>query len=163
MKYSVTGADKKTCEERTIIISAVNEKDAEKQARDMGLLVSVVLDRGEYSGTPDTATPQPPPLENRIAMATVSPLVYSGLRGLATLFWINAVIGYVLGLGCFFVGTIMCLVSIVKRLDEPLGAPLMFYGIGVFIAGMVSHGIAEFFLAFRDLVRNSFHWVAETK
>jgi hypothetical protein len=57
MKYSVSGADKITGDERTIIISATDEKDAEQQARSMGLMASTVIERGEFSGSTEKAPP----------------------------------------------------------------------------------------------------------
>jgi len=67
MKYSVTGADKKSGDERTVIISAANEKDAERQAREMGLLVATVFERAESSG--DTKSKSPLPSESTMTPA----------------------------------------------------------------------------------------------
>jgi hypothetical protein len=51
MKFSVIGVDKNTGQERTVVISASNEKNAEEQARKYGLLVSSVIRRDDMSET----------------------------------------------------------------------------------------------------------------
>ena len=86
MKYSVSGADKNTGDERTLIISATDEKDAEQQARQMGLLVSAVIERGEFSGSPakpiSSGTTHASPSRQKQSTSRLGPKLISYNQGL---------------------------------------------------------------------------------
>jgi hypothetical protein len=147
MKFNVEGADEKTGDERTVRITAYDQDEAERIGRRMGLLVSKV----EPTEEPVATSAEPPPTK------TVVP-GYRGLQVISLLFRVNALLAYTIG-GVMAVAAAVFLLRSMKHhaADEGLIAIQAFgFAVAAIFEGMISHGICEFFNAFRDLVRNSF-------
>jgi len=157
MKYSVTGADKNTGDERTVIISASDEKDAERQAREMGLLVSAVFRRGDLEGKPPK--PASIKLPNIVAAAATGGVPYYGaLKAIGFVFKVNAAVGYLGGAVAFCIGIYVMATAAAKGDHEAvmIGVEIVLWGLAAAGEAVISQGIGECFGAFRDLVRNSF-------
>ncbi len=159
MKFTVEGADRKTGDERSVSITALDIEDAQVKASQLGLLVSKVSPR--FDG--DSSTPPPPPRPNATSDAIRSAAVHAAavkvvapdylpLKILAMVFRIVAFLCYA--------GAVVCLVLIPgvignDQLHEQW--PQFLVGaIGSLLIGVFYHGVSAFLVAFRDLTRNSF-------
>jgi hypothetical protein len=161
MRFTVEGADLKTGDDRTVIISATNAADAEGQARKMGLVVSRIWANDSEQVVPPIPTIQLAAKDMSLKAAAVQMNApdYSTLKTFASLFFVFAVLAYVIA-GIVAVVAIISLFATVATRGQSLAglmsAPLIFYSVGWIVVGIFNQGTSAILLAFRDLVRNSF-------
>jgi len=160
MRFTVEGADAKTGDERTVIISATDSRDAEKEARGMGILISRVTPRHEADGMSE-------PLASQVAAKTMSLKAaaveinapdYAALRTMSHVFFMFACIGYALCVACLIATAVLIAITIRTKDDDikQFAIYAALASLGAIINGIINHGVSVFLLAFRDLVRNSF-------
>jgi hypothetical protein len=160
MKFTVEGADLKTGDDRTVIISATDAKDAEGQARKMGLVVARI--------SPNDAGPLPSlALAHEGAAEGVSlkaPAVQINAPDYPELETMSRVLSFA-ALLCYGV-TVVLLASTIAAIRETnetgsddakmRAIQISLLALAVIVGGIIVHGMSVFFTAFRDLVRNSF-------
>jgi hypothetical protein len=158
MKYSVTGADKETGDERTIIISATDTQDAERQARRLGLLISSITPRGQVEPPQSASAAMVKSASLNAAAVAINAPDYAALQTMARVFFVFACMAYALTL--ILLGAVALLTyERIKGQEPSLVLSSFEYAVdalGVLLVGIFNHGISVFFVAFRDLVRNSF-------
>jgi hypothetical protein len=160
MKYSVTDADKNTGDERTIIISAANKLEAEDQARRLGLLVSSVTPREAIEEqAPSASAAVAKSMSLKAAAVAINAPDYAAIKTLSRVFFACACIEYAATVILLAVVALLTFERI--KGDEPtVDVPnyeVAFTALWVLLSGILSHGISVVLVAFRDLVRNSFH------
>jgi hypothetical protein len=166
MQYLVEGADRTSGTDRTVIFDAANERDAQRQAEEMNLLVSRMSPHA--SGIPndrpaiDYATPG----VGRGA-ATISPggpPRYLGLKIASFVLGVSCVLSYGFAL-ILAVAAIHSFVS-ASASQVPFAPPpalvaadgsmQLFVAFVTFAGAALQHGLSAGCIALRDIARNSF-------
>jgi hypothetical protein len=160
MEFLIEGADRTTGLDAKTFIIADSERDALLAAKKKGILVSKIeavktaappVDRLAVTLTGFSA---PPPMRQALVPD------YKGLKNIASVFLLLAAIWYLLAAVCLvttFFEIFFLLRTKSPEIQERAIAAAT-YAIGALVAGIINHGISEFFSGFRDLVRNSFRW-----
>jgi hypothetical protein len=168
MQYLIEGADKSTGQDRSVIVSADNPRDAQRQAEEMNLLISSVVPHAAGIPNPkpvDYASSRTPPPDLSPAQTKVPPR-YIGLQIASLVLGASCLIFY----GLAGLSGIMALfaVAAAARPPTPFGPPPGFAAMSglagfwialcLFAAAAVQHGLSAACTALRDIARNSFGW-----
>jgi hypothetical protein len=162
MRFTVEGADLKTGDDRTIIISATDAKDAEDQARKMGLVVSRIW----ANETESPASPAPPSeaaamdMPMMAAAMTLNAPDYPSLKTMSRVFSLMAFVGYLVAILSLAIAAFFIFNTVRTQSDEAktIAIDSSLVAIITALGAIIAHGVSAFFSAFRDLVRNSFRW-----
>jgi hypothetical protein len=169
MQYVIEGADASSGQDRTIIVSAIDEKDAHQQARSMNLMVSRValhnapvpsLGSAHSSPAVDYASPVP---KSAVAMQAVTIPRYLGLQIASVILIASAAVCY--GIAAIAVVVAISAATTPTRPPAFGGPPPGFMGLfsafgfigafGFLSAGAIQHGLSAACKALRDIARNS--------
>lgn len=141
--YRISGAERDTGVERTLLLAARDEKHAQELAVYKNLLVSeIVLDTPDTKPTPQTA-------KQAAEMAIPD---YRGLELASRIFIFEAVLCYIAGAVCLVIG-IGLMIDITTR-EAALNT--LFMSLGFILSGVFTHALSTGSQALRDIARNSF-------
>ena len=112
MKFTVEGADEKTGQEQKIVVSARDAKDAERQARYAGILVSKVRERDQEESLP-YASPSAAAKEMSLKATAVNLNApdSTALKTMSHVFFAFACIGY-------FAAAILLVLTVILIITE---------------------------------------------
>ncbi len=160
MQYLIEGADKSTGEDRSVIVSADNPRDAQKQAEEMNVLISSVVPHA--AGIPN-AKPVDYASSRTVAPHPTSALAngpprYLGLQIASVVLGISCVIFY--GLAGLFAIMAFAAGAVATRPQTPFGPPSAFVfissfttALGLFAAGAVQHALSAACSALCDIAQ----------
>ena len=161
MQYLIEGADKSSGQDRSVIVSADNPREAEKQAEEMDLLISSV--KPHAAGIPSGK-----------AIEYASPRAGVDLRNVPPRYLGLQIASILLGVSCAMFYGLAALVAIVSILVSATAAQVpgqlvpmrvfaaatgfsgLMYALMLFACGAIQHGLSAGCSALRDIARNSF-------
>jgi hypothetical protein len=178
MRWNVEGADSQTGQDRVLAVEALDRADAERKARQHGILVSSIyptsirsavekideaVDAAEDQITAplhsDVAAPRQP-IPSYFVQAPARQIPeYRGLQIGSTVLMVFAVMYYLFA-ACIILVAILAAAGTALTSDTPLAAVgpflLLVWGLALAMGGGIMHALSAACLALRDIARNSF-------